>query len=268
MAPARKQLADGARHILKGIGIRTITTTMHGAAVEVPLAFGRLTSLLFDPDYMRSYGEEELIDFMLARITREDVVFDVGAYIGLHAVLFSRAAGLVLAFEPNPHTFAVLQDTITSNQTSNVIAYPLAIGRQTELATLWDTGSASSLRPDANPRQTVQVNPQTLDSFVDARDVLPDVMKIDVEGAEYDVLVGAARCLKNCRLLCIEIHLDQLPRFGATPEMVFALLAEHGFKEISCRTPERLGEADPSRRHLIVEKERPAKAIDDQTGRR
>jgi FkbM family methyltransferase len=254
MATWRKALTNRARLILRALGIRAVTKTMYGGPIRVPLAYGKLRSLLFDPDYMKTYGEEDVLQFMLSRITSADTVFDVGAYQGLHSILFARAARRVAAFEPNPSTFGVLQDTITANRAPNVIAYPVAIGGETKTATLFGSGSASSLQPLLDGLEKRNVDVVTLDGFAKEQSLLPDVMKIDVEGAEYDVLSGASACLERCRLLCVEVHLQQLPKFRANPQQIDELLSEAGFKEIFRSIPQREGALDFSRLHLVYQK--------------
>ena len=95
---------------------------------------------------------------------------------------------------------------------------------------------------------------ETLDRFVERRASLPDVLKIDVEGAEYQVLSGARRCLAHARLVCIEVHFDELPKFGADYSMMSALMTDAGFVEIMQTMPVRLGAQDPTRMHVILEK--------------
>jgi FkbM family methyltransferase len=251
MGSWRKALTNRARLILRALGIRAVTKTMYGGPIRVPLAYGKLRSLLFDPDYMKTYAEEDVLQFMMSRITSADIVFDVGAYQGLHTILFARVARRVAAFEPNPSTFGTLLDTLTANRASNVVAFPVAIGRETKTATLWGSGSASSLQPLIDGLEKKNVNVVTLDGFAKEQSLWPDVMKIDVEGAEYDVLSGASACLERCRLLCVELHLQQLPKFRANPQQIDELLNEAGFKEIFRSIPQREGAPDVSRLHLV-----------------
>jgi hypothetical protein len=98
------------------------------------------------------------------------------------------------------------------------------------------------------------VSVDTLDRFVERRGSPPDVLKIDVEGGEYHVLLGGRRCLAHARLVCLEVHFDELPKFGASYEMVLAPLMEAGLVQIMRSTPKRLGADDSSRAHVIFEK--------------
>jgi FkbM family methyltransferase len=251
----RKRLADAARRTLRAAGLRAVTRTVRGAPLRIPLAMGELRSMLFDPDYSPFFNEDEVMDVLAARIRAEDVVFDIGAYHGVWAMLLARHAREVVAFEPNPGSFGVLKEMIAVNHAHHVSASPVAIGRETSTADFWGTGSGASLREGQHRSSRSSVKVETLDRFVEGRSSLPDVIKIDVEGAEHQVLAGAPRCLAHARLVCIEVHFDELPKFGADASMVSALMAGAGFHDIMRSSPTRMGAQDPSRMHVVWEKE-------------
>src|SRR4029453_3943998 len=124
----RKAIADVLRQALRAVGYRSVTRTVRGAPLRIPLAMGELRSMLFDPAYSPFFNEDEVMGVLAARMRPEDVVFDVGAYHGVWAMLLARHAREVVAFEPNPGTFAVLQETIAVNRARNVTAPSSAIG--------------------------------------------------------------------------------------------------------------------------------------------
>src|SRR5690349_15401206 len=126
MMPARKRLADLARRVLRAAGYRSVTRTVRGAPQRIPLAMGELRSMPFDPAYSPFFNEDEVMDVLAARMRPADVVFDVGAYHGVWAMLLARHAREVVAFEPNPGTFDVLKETIAVNHARNVTASSLA----------------------------------------------------------------------------------------------------------------------------------------------
>jgi FkbM family methyltransferase len=215
---------------------------------------GDLKSLLFDPSYSPFFNEDEVMDVLSRRMRSEDVVFDIGAYHGIWAVLLSRHARKVVAFEPNPGTFKVLEETIAVNRAGNVSASPVALGGESRVADLWGTGSGASLQPGRQRPSRSRVQVETLDGFAERQGLTPDVLKIDVEGAEHQVLAGGPRCLAHARLVCIEVHFDELPRFGADYTMVSGLMTSAGFTEIMQTRPERSGAEDRSRMHVVFER--------------
>jgi FkbM family methyltransferase len=250
----RKAIADAVRHTLRAVGVRSVERTVRGGPLRIPLAMGELRSLLFDAAYSPFFNEDDVMDVLAARMRITDVVFDIGAYHGVWAVLLARHARQVVAFEPNPGTFAVLQETIAVNRARNVSASPVAIGGESSTADFWGTGSGASLRPGQHRAARHRVTVETLDSFVGQANVRPDVIKIDVEGAEHQVLVGGRRSLLHARLVCIEVHFEELPKFGADYPMLDALMASAGFVEIMRSRPERLGAEDQTRMHVIWER--------------
>jgi FkbM family methyltransferase len=260
----RKGLADVSRNALRAIGFRAVTRTVRGGPLRIPVAMGELRALLFDPTYAPFFNEDEVMDALVANMRCSDVVFDIGAYHGVWAVLLARHAREVVAFEPNPGTFQVLEETIAVNRAGNISACPLAIGSISGIADFWGTGSGASLRPGHSRPSSTSVMVEALDRFVQHRASLPDVLKVDVEGGEYHVLSGARMCLAHARLVCIEVHFDELPRFGADYSMVSALMTDAGFVEIMQSRPVRLGAEDATRMHVMWEKHqkagRPAKA--------
>jgi FkbM family methyltransferase len=149
-------------------------------------------------------GEQRL----LSRVTRSgDVVFDIGANIGLHTGLLSRLVGptgRVYAFEPNPRLASCLERTVAG--LSNARLYGVALSHTEADAVLyipvgdhtmasladWTRGRSQSGSQQVHCPQT------TLDALV-ARDRLPapDVVKCDVEGAELSVFTGAYRSLNR-----------------------------------------------------------------------
>jgi FkbM family methyltransferase len=250
----RKVLANLTRRVLRAAGYRSVARPIRGAPLQIPLAMGELRSLLFDPAYSPFFNEDDVMDVLVTRMRPADVVFDIGAYHGVWAILLARHAREVVAFEPNPGTFAVLQETIAVNRAPNVSAWPVAIASESSQADFWGTGSGASLRPGQHKPSRTRVQVETLDSFVERRPILPDVLKIDVEGAEHQVLSGAHRCLAHARLVCIELHFDELPKFGADGAMIEGLMTRAGFVEVARNRPTRLGGEDESRLHVIYER--------------
>jgi hypothetical protein len=94
----RKGLADGVRRTLRAAGFRAVTKTVRGAPLRIPLAMGELRSMLFDPAYSPFFNEDEVMDVLDSRIRAEDVIFDIGAYHGVWAMLLARRAREVVAF--------------------------------------------------------------------------------------------------------------------------------------------------------------------------
>jgi FkbM family methyltransferase len=128
---------------------------------------------------------------------RGGVAFDLGAHAGLYAMLFARACREVYAFEPLPENIGRLTRTLAWNKVRNVRIIPWAAGAATEQGAFRLGEHTSEGKLDAAGDIPVQV--AALDDFAERYGVVPGLIKIDVEGAELDVLKGAAGILRSRR---------------------------------------------------------------------
>jgi FkbM family methyltransferase len=148
-----------------------------------------------------------------ALVTSRATVVDVGANIGYNTVYAAQrvgAAGRVIAVEPAKDNLAVLERNIAATRLANVVVEPVAVGRTTGTFDFYvrgDVSAVNSLFPEscyAAVTDVVKVPLARLDDLVDGN---VDLVKIDVEGAELDVLAGMPRLLRAPRLaLIVEWH--------------------------------------------------------------
>ncbi|MEL7061235.1 MAG: FkbM family methyltransferase [Acidobacteriota bacterium] len=189
--------------------------------------------------------ESDLLDAVDRWVPAGSTVYDVGANLGLYAVPLCRAVGadgMVFCFEPNPLCVAYLRANLELNACSRCRVLPVALAGphaphepalQSVEFTINPANSLlglSSTSPffGAKIGQRVQVDGASLDHWVaELRLPAPDVLKIDVEGAEHVVLPGMLATLEAHRpLLLFEIHgpliardvLEQLDRLGYSYE--------------------------------------------------
>ena len=133
------------------------------------------------------------------------VVIDVGAHVGYYSLLAARQvgpAGKVSAIEPESTNFALLQRNIELNGYTNIVMLNKAasnrVGSTTLFLTALDNGRHSTYRHASPERGSIAVDTTTLDAVIDAQGwAKVDLVKVDVEGAERDVLDGMDRLLQN-----------------------------------------------------------------------
>lgn len=140
-------------------------------------------------------------------------VVDVGANIGYNAVHAARrvgSGGRVVAVEPAPDNLTVLERNLAAARLPNVTVRPVAAGRDKGHRKLYlrgDTSAVNSLYPQscyASVTGVIDVPVERLDELVEDD---PDLVKIDVEGAELEVLEGMERLLRRPGLaLIVEWH--------------------------------------------------------------
>jgi FkbM family methyltransferase len=171
-----------------------------------------------------------------------ELIIDVGAGIGSFSILVASRfpSATVLAFEPNPPTFALLQANVTRNGVPNVEIHSLAIGTRESYQLRARTQSATAsawMGPASNRGEIVGVRGSPLDPFVPTGDV--DLLKIDVEGGEIDVLESLDTSLsRRVKRLAIEYH-DHLVEGSSST--VARMLRDWGF--VVTVTPDRYNPA-------------------------
>ena len=181
--------------------------------------------------------KECLVDdvYGLRRIPAETsgMVVDVGAGVGEFALAAADRLprATILAFEPAPSTFRLLQENVESaGATIHIAPYAIGVGGQ---EVLWrtDAGPLATAVPTAGG-EGVTVSGCRLDEVVPDGQVA--LLKIDCEGLELDVLEGGAATLGRTRRVVLEYHLH-LVRDGAARAV--AILRAAGFETASRPDP-------------------------------
>lgn len=199
--------------------------TYRRSGIRFRLRRAGLSRMLWvDPD-SRLDGE-----LFLERYLRPgDTLVDVGANIGVHALLAAERVGptgRVLAIEAHPGTFTALEDNIRLNVRQNVTAVCAAAGPESGRVRLSD-------RPDDDWNHvgaggTIEIEQRPLDEL--GRDC-PRVtlLKIDIEGYELPCLRGATALLARTDCVLLEYWEEHVRRFGYRLTDLTGLLREMGF---------------------------------------
>lgn len=196
-------------------------------------------------------GERDVLELLIRTVRSGDVVYDIGASVGLYTVLLARAVGeqgQVIAFEPDSESYVHHQDNLKLNGLTNVRCIRKALGEQNGEGRLYVVDGVSCPRLLRLPKSetTCHVRSEAIemvegDRFVESEHLPPPrVVKIDVEGYEYAVIHGLRRTLAqpSCRLVCCEIHPHLLPP-SEKPEAISALLRTLGFARIETQLRRR-----------------------------
>jgi FkbM family methyltransferase len=180
-------------------------------------------------------GESDYTAAMLRDLRPDDVLFDVGANIGLVALHAAKICRTV-AFEPDPSFRRRLQVNTALNPERIFTLEPIAISDSDGDVVLYtdgEEGNSPSLVHQRGERGSVSVPARSLDSLLaEGRLPRPTVIKFDIEGAEILALRGAERLLTGSqrpRALFIEVHDTFLPGFGSSAGEVYSLLDEFGY---------------------------------------
>lgn len=145
--------------------------------------------------------EPNCLDFLSGIVRRGDIIFDVGAWIGPYSLFFSKlvgSGGRVIAFEPTQKSFDMLIDNLNRNKIMNVSPKP--IGLCNFVGTMEFRGyggDASIVRYKEGLTPLFRAKCTTIDKYCRENKIVPDGMKIDVEGAEGQVIEGAENVIKS-----------------------------------------------------------------------
>lgn len=205
--------------------------------------------------------EEGEQSFMLEFLKQGMFFFDIGAHQGIYTLLASKkvgSSGQVFAFEPSPRELRRLRWNLFLNRCRNVRVVPSALGSREGVAELFvclgqETG-CNSLRPPAvsEPTKSTQVLVTTLDSYLQKHHIdLVDFIKLDVEGAELEVLKGATKLLShNSRpVLFCELADIRTGPWGYRSVKIYEFLATRGYHWFTI-TPEGRLRACPKKEHF------------------
>jgi FkbM family methyltransferase len=180
--------------------------------------------------YWSGSYERAVQDTFEALLRPGDVVWDVGAHIGFFSLLASRLvgpSGRVHAFEPVAASRERLLTSLEWNIATNVTVHDCALSAIPGEGTLFSRGaSATWTMVERDEAEGVRIRCKTLDEFA-ASSPPPTLVKIDVEGAEVDVLRGSLDLIaKHSPKLLVEFHDEQLLAAGREllPRYDFRLL--------------------------------------------
>ena len=177
---------------------------------------------------------------LLTQITRPgSVVIDIGAKIGHHTVIAADRVGptgRVFAFEPSPENFGRLLENVELNGfIPRVRARQVAIGEQNLQCELYlsDTnfGDHQIRLAEKSNRQSLPVALRRLDDEIEPG-TRADVIKMDVQGAEYLALLGMQRVLNDSPdvTLISEFWPEGIRRCGHEPRLLLNHLWQQGFQ--------------------------------------
>jgi FkbM family methyltransferase len=148
-------------------------------------------------------------------IQRNWCVIDIGAGLGEFTIAAAKKCqeGIVYAYEPFPESFELLQQNLRLNRVDNVVAHSRAVGSSTEVMHLNTTSGVPVLYSTAmNNTQTseldVLVETTTLDKIFETCGIEAcDLLKMDCEGAEYDILFHTGvDTFQKMKRICLEYH--------------------------------------------------------------
>jgi len=182
---------------------------------------------------------------ILSQILQKNMtVVDLGANIGYYTIMFSKIVGSkghVLAVEASPYNYHALLNNITQNNCENVTALNNAVtdcSKEIKLLISNKNYGESRIRSTVSTynsnkfTEEITVQGLTLDEIISRYSLKPDLIKIDIEGAEYSALQGMKNTLsKSDEVIIIsEFNPSALRQYGSQPFNFIKELHEMQFK--------------------------------------
>lgn len=199
---------------LLNIPINGKAKTFWGQNIE-----GIMTDPNFSFIYLFGFSDEGLTQMIMKYLKPGMTFMDIGAHIGYETLLSSKivgSEGKIFSFEPTPSTYNLLYKN--TRQLKNVIINNMAVWSKSSMLKLFDFGlSYSGLNSFFKPRvskkislglkpESINVPAVSIDEYLDLYNIKPDFIKIDAESAEYDILVGMAKTVKEIKpIIVLEI---------------------------------------------------------------
>lgn len=146
--------------------------------------------------------ETEQTSEMLGALSTGKTFFDIGANVGYYTILASRLvgpSGNVIAFEPLVRNLSFLHRHVELNNAANVKILPFAVSSENSILPFSAGQNSAMGHLDPSGGGDILVPTATLDDIAKRLGVMPDVLKIDVEGAEMEVFRGADGVLSKAR---------------------------------------------------------------------
>lgn len=185
-----------------------------------------LTSLPEEPDVLNGYTQHH-------ELKATNMVFDCGAYCGATTINFARQCKHVFAFEPDPKNRAALVRNLERHSVTNVTVLPFALAAQSGSEVFNTESTPGSALPRCNGRASFDgiATVETM-ALAEAFDKFgrPDFIKLDIEGAEIEVLESSLELLRRWLTpLAIDTN-HPMPSGKWTREKVEPILRSIGYE--------------------------------------
>ena len=187
--------------------------------------------ILLDFDGLSAYKEITYFPRFLLPVINQEVFIDCGAFDGdtvqSLAAINAGAIGKVICFEPDPQNVEKLQHSLSNLDSTirdRIIIYQNAVGKQREKLRFSATGSGASA---ISSQGTLEIEAISLDEVL--ANEAPTFIKMDIEGAEIDAIMGAREIIKNhSPILAISVY-HQQDHLWRIPLLIKSMCQDYSF---------------------------------------
>jgi len=185
-------------------------------------------------DNSRAHEKDE--EFFVKYLKTGDTVIDVGANIGtltLTAASLVGNKGRVFSIEPHPTIFKYLKENVSFNYFNNIKLFNIAVGDKEGMAIFSDKHNDDENQVIENGRLKVEV--KRLDDLLNKELTSVDLVKVDVEGYEKFVFLGALKLFKKTECVYYESIADNFTKYNYSLGEIITILSSVGLHSYELR---------------------------------
>lgn len=208
---------------------------------DIPIRYKEANLVMYVPvasahNFLRWWDYEPCTMALFRRVINQGMtVVDIGAFFGIYTLIAARDVGnegRVIALEPDPSNFRILENNIKANNLTNVTCLQKAAFDKDTVINLYrhSTPGHHSVIDSSDIIEVIKVSAIRLDNYLKA---IPDVIKMDIEGGEPKALEGMRRTLEKAgRLVLISKYEPRLLKKSGLkdPEMYLSMIRSFGFE--------------------------------------
>jgi len=213
-------------------------------------SFDKCSDIKKTKELWQNSAHKNLEEFKISKeyleLNENSICIDCGANIGLISQAFAEKGALVYAFEPNPCAFQILESKFKTNP--KIKLYKNAVSNKNDTLKLymykyncedevfWSQGaSVYCSKDDVNKCDFVEVEAIDLCEFIKKINKPIDILKLDIEGAEYDILLKLIEeeLYKKIKYILVETHDRHIPEIIEKGNKVKKLINEKSINNIN-----------------------------------
>jgi FkbM family methyltransferase len=182
--------------------IKILTPNFSDVTVET----GGYRYLLIDSEslFLVAFHESWMGKYL--RVEKGDIFIDIGAHIGKYSIPLSKIASRIVAVEPDPDNYECLKRNVETNRIRNITTVNMLAWKEDTTVKFYLTDKkGGGTTKEGLPLRTyvgryLELQAETMDNMLKSLGISEvDWIKIDVEGAEYEVLKGLRETLSKCK---------------------------------------------------------------------
>ena len=224
------------------------TVTLDFRDVRTKIALNEKNGYIDRYIYNHGIFDPHILSEIVNNLNKDSVFLDIGANIGQHSLVSSQFCKTVYSFEPLSEIYQQFSESIRKNKFKNIKANNFALGNASGEMEIYiptiNFGGSSLVKDGLNKGFEVNSQKITIKKLDDLSEITKfDLIKIDVEGFEYEVLKGGENKIKqNQTIIILEYSYDQMEKLkpGTSKELYAFIDQILNYKIIDLKSQEKI----------------------------